>query len=80
MGVMDDVPTPDEAFDFSLTDTIEMPDTKTRKDCSQCDKIMAVIGCLLGGFIIAMGIDLLTKGSLSRAVDSMFTREGVDEE
>lgn len=71
---MDDESFKDIAENFTVAEELES------KDCAMCEKLMAVVGCFIGGIIVAMGIDLLTKGGLSRFVDGMFNRGSEIEE
>jgi hypothetical protein len=48
-------------------DTTE--DAPAKKECVLCEKVAALIGCFIGGFIFLIGLDLVTKGAISRRVN-----------
>jgi hypothetical protein len=41
----------------------------TGKECGLCERLAALVGCLIGGFIVLVGFDLITKGAVSRRVN-----------
>jgi hypothetical protein len=59
MSDMDEIP---ETTDGTETEPV-------KKECAFCEKVAAVLGLFIGGFVAFVGIDLLTKGRLSRMVN-----------
>jgi hypothetical protein len=49
-----------------------------RKECVLCEKIAAVVGLFLGGFIAFIGVDLLTGGRLTRLIGGTGTGDDDD--
>jgi hypothetical protein len=47
----------------------EADDVAPKKECVLCEKIAALIGCFIGGFVFLIGLDLITKGAISRRVN-----------
>lgn len=49
--------------------TVDVEAEPVKKECAFCEKVAAVLGLVIGGFVAFVGIDLLTKGALSRMVN-----------
>lgn len=67
-----------------VNETTESPidDETSKKECVLCERIAAIVGCVIGGLLFGFGVDLITKGALSRMLDKTFSRvdEILDEE
>jgi hypothetical protein len=51
------------------TDGADDTEGTGKRECVLCEKVSAIVGCLIGVFLFAVGVDLLTRGALSRRVN-----------
>lgn len=69
---------PEEEPDEPVTVAEEWAEDE-KKDCLICDKVMALIGIAIAGFLFAIAMDLISGGKFSQVVDGFFARSEIEE-